>query len=140
MSYLRYNVSLSESQKKKLASAIKAGKGVTIRLSYNELTGSNPILVTSQQQAKINKAKLQKKGVQLKFSKTQLSKQGGFLPFLAAAIPALVAAGKAAALGAAGAAGAAGLKGIVDAVQNGKGLKVLPKKSTGRGLFLPGKR
>ena len=61
MSYLRQNVSLSESQKKKLASAIKTGKEVAIRLSYDELTGSNPILVTSQQQAKINKAKLQKK-------------------------------------------------------------------------------
>ena len=137
MSYLRHSVSLSESQKKKLASAIKTGKGETIRLSYDELTGSNPILVTSQQQAKINKAKLQKKGVQLKFSKTQLSKQGGFLPFLAAAIPALVAAGKAAALGAAGAAGAAGVKGIVDAVQKGKGLKILPKR--GKGIFLPGR-
>jgi hypothetical protein len=137
MSYLRYSVSLSESQKKKLASAIKTGKEVTIRLSYNELTGSNPILITSQQQTKINKAKLQKKGVQLKFSKTQLSKQGGFLPFLAAAIPALVAAGKAVALGAAGAAGAAGVKGIVDAVQKGKGLKILRKR--GKGIFLPGK-
>jgi hypothetical protein len=45
-------VSLSDSQKKKLASAIKSGKGVAIRLSYNELTGSNPILVTLQQQEK----------------------------------------------------------------------------------------
>ena len=137
MSYLRYSVSLSESQKKKLASAIKNGNEVTIRLSYDELTGPNPILITSQQHTKINKAKLQKKGVELKFSKTQLSKQGGFLPFLAAAIPALIAAGKAAALGAAGAAGAAGVKGIVDAVQKGKGLKVLPKR--GKGIFLPGR-
>ena len=88
-------------------------------------------------QAKITKAKLQKKGVELKFSKTQLSKQGGILPFLAAAIPALIAAGKAAALGAAGAAGAAGVKGIVDAVQKGKGLKFLPKR--GKGIFLPGR-
>jgi hypothetical protein len=137
MSYLRYSVSLSESQKKKLASAIKSGKEVAIRLSYNELTGSNPILITSQQQTKINKAKLQKKGIELKFSKTQLSKQGGFLPFLAAAIPALVAAGKAAALGAVGAAGASAVKGIVDATQRGKGLKILPKR--GKGIFLPGK-
>jgi hypothetical protein len=137
MSYLRYSVSLSDSQKKKLASAIKSGKGVAIRLSYNELTGSNPILVTLQQQEKINKAKLQKKGVELKFSKTQLSKQGGFLPFLAAAIPALVAAGKAAALGAASAAGASAVKGIVDAAQKGKGLKILPKR--GKGIFLPGR-
>jgi len=137
MSYIRYGVSLSESQKKKLASAIKTGKEVTIRLSYDELTGPNPILVTSQQQEKINKAKLQKKGVELKFSKTQLSKQGGFLPFLAAAIPALIAAGKAAALGAATAAGASAMKGIVDAAQKGKGLKILPKR--GKGIFLPGR-
>jgi hypothetical protein len=140
MSYLRYNVNLSDNQKKKLANAIKNGKEVAIRLSYDELTGPNPILITSQQQTKINKAKLQKKGAELKFSKTQLSKQGGFLPFLAAAIPALIAAGKAAALGAAGAAGAASVRGIVDAVQKGKGLKVLSKKATGRGVFLPGKR
>ena len=138
MSYLRHSVTLSENQKKKLADAIKHGQGVTIRLSYNELTGSNPILITSQQLAKINKARLQKKGVELKFSKTQLSKQGGILPFLVAAIPALIAAGKAAALGAAGAAGASGVKAIVDAVQKGKGLKVLPRK-TGKGMFLPGR-
>jgi hypothetical protein len=137
MSYLRYSVNLSESQKKKLANAIKNGKEVAIRLSYDELTGPNPILITSQQQTKINKAKLKKKGVELKFSKTQLSKQGGFLPFLAAAIPALVAAGKAAALGAAGAAGASAVKGIVDAAQRGKGLKILPRR--GKGIFLPGK-
>jgi hypothetical protein len=138
MSYLRYSVSLSDSQKNKLASAVKNGREVAIRLSYDELTGLNPILVTHQQLAKINKAKLQKKGVELKFSKTQLSKQGGFLPFLAAAIPALVAAGKAAALGAVGAAGASAVKGIVDAAQKGKGLKILPKR--GKGIFLPGKR
>lgn len=75
--------------------------------------------------------------MELKFSKTQLSKQGGFLPFLAAAIPALVAAGKAAALGAASAAGASAVKGIVDAAQKGKGLKILPKR--GKGIFLPGR-
>ena len=138
MSYLRYSVSLSDSQKKKLSSAIKNGKEVTIRLSYDELTGRNPVMITAGQQAKINKAKLQKKGVQLKFSKTQLSKQGGFLPFLAAAIPALVAAGKAAALGAAGAAGASGVKAIVDAAQKGRGFKILPKR--GKGIFLPGTR
>ena len=137
MSYVRHGVTMSEDQKKKLVNAIKHNKEVAIRLGYNELTGPNPILITPQQLAKINKAKLQKKGVQLKFSKTQLSKQGGFLPFLAAAIPALIAAGKAAALGAAGAAGAAAVKGIVDAVQKGKGLKILPKR--GKGLFLPGR-
>jgi len=138
MSYLRYSVSLSDSQKKKLSSAIKNGKEVTIRLSYDQLTGPNPVMITSGQQAKINKAKLQKKGVELKFSKTQLSKQGGILPFLAAAIPALVAAGKAAALGAAGAAGASGVKAIVDAAQKGRGFKILPKR--GKGIFLPGTR
>jgi len=138
MSYLRYSVSLSDNQKKKLTSAIKTGKEVSIRLSYDELTGPNPILITSQQQEKINKAKLQKKGVELKFSKTQLSKQGGFLRFLAAAIPALIAAGKAAALGAAGATGASAVKAIVDAAtQKGKRLKILSKK--GKGIFFPGK-
>src|ERR1700733_3767259 len=101
MSYVKHSITLSDNQKKKLADAIKHGKKVSIRFGYDELTGPTPILVTSQQLAKINKAKLQKKGVELKFSKTQLSKQGGILPFLAAAIPALLAAGKAAALGAA---------------------------------------
>jgi len=41
--------------------------------------------------------------------------KGGLFPLLALAIPALIAAGKAAAVGAAGAAGAAAVKGIVDA-------------------------
>ena len=140
MNYIRHGVAVSENQKKKVANAIKHNKEISIRLNHNELSGPTTILITPQQLTKINKAKLQKKGVQLKLSKSQLSKQGGFLPFLAAAIPALIAAGKAAALGAAGAAGAAGVKGIVDAVQRGKGLKVLPKKAAGRGLFLPGKR
>ena len=77
MSYVRHGVTVSEDQKKKLVNAIKHNKEVAIRLGYNELTGPNPISITSQQQAKINKAKLQKKGVQLKFSKLSFQNKVG---------------------------------------------------------------
>ena len=139
---MEHRVKLNDYQKKKLKTAFKKGKDVTVKLAYSALSGPDRILLTQQQSQKLQKAKTTGKGVELSLSKTQLSKQGGFLPFLL--VPALVAAAKAAALGAAGAAGAAAVKGIADAVQKkGSGIKRKRspglKKKKGRGLFVPGK-
>ena len=140
---MEHSVKLSDYQKKKLNTAFRKGKAATVKLAYSALSGSDRIFLTQQQSQKLQKAKATGKGVELSLSKTQLSKHGGFLPFLL--VPALVAAAKAAALGAAGAAGAAAVKGIADAVQKKKGSGIKRKKGPGlkkkkgRGLFVPGK-
>lgn len=74
--YHSINVTLSDSQLKKLAS------GDSIRLKHSALTGSNTIHVTTTQLKKIEKAKLSGKGVQLSFSGQQMkhnAKSGGSL-------------------------------------------------------------
>ena len=71
----------TENQKKKIVSAYKNKIGVNIRISNKDLhsKGNVNLLLTSQQINKINKAKASGNGIELKFSKTQLQKQGGFL-------------------------------------------------------------
>ena len=129
---------LSESQKKKINAGFRKGESVTLKLLYKALSGPDKIVMTQAQMQQLQKAKTPRKGVQITLSETQLSKQGGILPFLI--VPALIAAAKAAALGAAGAAGAAAVKGIADAVQKKTGSGFLKKAKKGRGLFVPGKR
>ena len=74
-------LNLTENQKKKIVSAYKNKIGVNIRISNKDLhsKGNVNLLLTSQQINKINKAKASGNGIELKFSKTQLQKQGGFL-------------------------------------------------------------
>ena len=85
----RLNVNLSNSQFNKLKSAIKNETDVEIRLSPNMIGDSNDetnfphkLLLTDRQVSSIRKAFSNNSSVDIKFSKTQLSKiiqSGGFL-------------------------------------------------------------
>ena len=87
--YNRVNVKLSNSQLNKLKSAIKNENDVVIRLSPNMIGDSNDktnfpheLLLTDRQVSSIRKAFANNSSVDIKFSKTQLSKMiqsGGFL-------------------------------------------------------------
>ena len=86
---LYLNTKLSNSQLNKLKAAIKNEKDVVIRLSPNMIGGSNDkgnfpheLLLTDRQVFSIRKAFANNSSVDIKFSKTQLSKMiqsGGFL-------------------------------------------------------------
>lgn len=80
--YIAYGVSLSDNQRMKLAKAFKEKSPITLRLSHNELTGSDEMMLTQTQIKKIHKAVSAGKGVDLKISKTQITKvaqKGGSL-------------------------------------------------------------
>ena len=89
MQYNRVNVKLSTSQLNKLKSAIKNENDVVIRLSLSMIGDSNDktnfppeLLLTNRQVSSIRKAFANNSSVDIKFSKTQLSKMiqsGGFL-------------------------------------------------------------
>ena len=79
--YNRVNVKLSTSQLNKLKSAIKNENDVVIRLSPNMIGDSNDktnfpheLLLTNRQVSSIRKAFANNSSVDIKFSKTQLSK------------------------------------------------------------------
>ena len=87
--YNRVNVKLSTSRLNKLKSAIKNENDVVIRLSLSMIGDSNDqtnfpheLLLTDRQVSSIRKAFANNSSVDIKFSKTQLSKMiqsGGFL-------------------------------------------------------------
>ena len=80
--YIKYNVSLSDNQKSKLAKALMNKSAIVLRLSLGELSDPGERFLTKTQIGKIQKAKTAKKGVDLKISKTQMShvvKKGGSL-------------------------------------------------------------
>ena len=85
------NVSLSNSQLKKLKSAIKNGTDVVLSLSLNMVGNSDDqskflhkLLLTNRQILSLRKAFTNHTSVDIKLSKTQLTKmqKGGFLKFL----------------------------------------------------------
>ena len=87
--YNSLNVKLSNSQLSKLKSAIKNENDVVLRLSSNMVGNSNDntnfpheLLLTNRQVANIRKAFAKNTSIDIKLSKTQLSKMiqsGGFL-------------------------------------------------------------
>ena len=90
--YNSLNKNLSNSQLNKLKSAIENESELVLRLSTNMIGDSNDesnlphkLLLTNRQVLKIRKAFANKTSVDIKFSKTQLSKMvqlGGFLGML----------------------------------------------------------
>ena len=122
--YVKYSVSLTQGQKNSLRAAINAKRSVTLRLPHNQLSGSDTLMLTNLQIQKINNAKRNAKGVDVKLSKTQLEKTGG-------ALSALLALGLPLLLSSFG-------KGLQLPGTRGKGL-ALPG-TQGRGLVLPGTR
>ena len=54
--YHPHGVKLSEGQKKKLAKAYRDNSAITIRLNYDELSGSDQLMLTKRQIMKLKKA------------------------------------------------------------------------------------
>ena len=80
--YIPHGVTLSQNQKTKLAKALKNREPITIRLSHSELSGSDTLMLTKTQIGRIKRSLSSGKGVDLKISKTQITKvvkKGGAL-------------------------------------------------------------
>ena len=80
--YIPHGVTLSQNQKTKLAKAFEKREPLTIRLSHSELTGPDELMLTKTQIGRIQKSYNSGKGVDLKISKTQITKvvkKGGAL-------------------------------------------------------------
>ena len=80
--YHPYKVNLSKGQKSKLGRAFKANSALSLRLSANQTSGNDELMLTANQIKQITKAAALGKGVEIKISKTQIRKvmkQGGSL-------------------------------------------------------------
>lgn len=70
--YHPFKINLSKGQKEKLARAYKTNSAITIRLTKNELSDNDEIMLTKTQINKIKKSAEEKKDVDLKISKAQI--------------------------------------------------------------------
>ena len=80
--YHPHGVKLSTGQRQKLAKAYRDNSAITIRLSNDELSGSDQLMLTNRQIMKLKKAKSLGNGSDIKISKTQIRKaviEGGSL-------------------------------------------------------------
>ena len=80
--YFPYGVSLSKGQLEKLAKAYLNKTPITLRLSRDELSGSDELMLTKTQLKRIQKAMKNGVGVDIKISKTQIrnvARHGGSL-------------------------------------------------------------
>ena len=80
--YLEYGVKLTDGQKSKLLSSIKNRSPLTLRLKHSHLRGSDELMLTRRQIAKIQKSLSNGTGSDIKISKTQIRnsvKHGGNL-------------------------------------------------------------
>ena len=92
--YFPIEIDLTEGQHKKIQSAIKNSHECTLRINPS-VKGKSKLFVTQTQLNRLEKARKDKKAIDLTFSKEQLKHQtGGFLPLLGvlagAALPFLV--------------------------------------------------
>ncbi|KAF8769811.1 hypothetical protein HNY73_017420 [Argiope bruennichi] len=119
---------MTKEQIAKLKSAFRKGEEVSLQIDKTKAPNYDMHL-TPTQVAQIGKGK------RITISKTQLKKTGGFLPFLAPFIPALIAGAKALALGAASGAAGWGAKKALEKM-SGSGCKKKPHGKGGfRGVF-----
>ena len=72
--YIEYGVKLTDGQKSKLASAILNKSPLTLRLKHVQLRGSDELMLTKRQIAKIKKSIATGTGSDIKISKTQIRK------------------------------------------------------------------
>ena len=72
--YIEYNLSLTEGQKKNLHKAYTNNNAIVLHIKYNSLRGDDELMLTNGQINKIIKAQSAGKGVELKISKTQVRK------------------------------------------------------------------
>ena len=77
MSYIQYGFTFTNGQKESLAKAINKKIGYTLRLKLSQLSGNDHLGITKTQYNKIMKAKSKGKNIELKLSKSQLTKNGG---------------------------------------------------------------
>ena len=134
--YQEFGITLTDLQKKNLASSIIKKQPVTLRLSKNQLQGNDKLLLTKRQANRIVKHQKNGKGCDIKFSSAQLkhmAKHGAALPLLAL-LPALLG-------------GLGGLSGGIAAAVNSakqtnemhrhnKEMENIANKATGTGLYL----
>ena len=81
-SYIEHSVNLTDNQKMNLAKSIKNKCPLTLRIKYSDLAGDDEMMFTVRQIKKIKKAMENGTGVDIKISKTQISKiakEGGNL-------------------------------------------------------------
>ena len=123
--YVKTKIHLSDHQIAKLKSAYQKGEEVSLQIDKTKPSNYD-IYLTQTQIAQIGKGK------RITVSKTQLKKIGGFLPFLAPFIPALIAGAKALALGAASGAAGWGAKKALDKIS---GSGCAKKKPRGKGVY-----
>ena len=133
-SYIEYGVTLTDGQKSKLLSSIKNKSPLTLRLKHSHLRGTDELMLTQRQIAKIQKSLANGTGSDIKISKTQIRKSvksgGNFYTSLASlgakllplAIKGVSKVAPALATGAATALGDIGIKKLF-----GKGITI-PKK------------
>ena len=72
--YIEYDVKLTDGQKSKLASAIINKSPLTLRLKHSHLRGSDELMLTKRQIAKIKKSITNGTGSDIKITKTQITK------------------------------------------------------------------
>ena len=80
--YIEYGVTLTDGQKSKLMTAIKKRSPLTLRLKHSHLQGTDELMLTQRQIAKIKKSLVNGTGADIKISQTQirsLVKRGGNL-------------------------------------------------------------
>lgn len=123
--YIKTRVHLSDHQIAKLKSACRKGEEVSLQIDKTKASNYD-IYLTPTQVTQIGKGK------RITISKTQLKKTGGFLPFLAPLIPALIAGAKALALGAASGAAGWGAKKALDKIS---GSGCTKKNPHGKGVY-----
>jgi hypothetical protein len=82
--YTKYKVHLTPNQQDKVKSAFKNGKNYSLRIEPK--ARNTDLMLTNSQ---INPI-IQNKDAELNLSKAPLEKSGGFLPLLAAALPAVI--------------------------------------------------
>jgi len=87
MSYTKVNVYISENQQQKLKHAVDTKSPVSIRLSFEDLCGSDVLALTNSQVNRMTKAYRDGKGIAIKRSKCQvvhnMKTEGGFLSLFA---------------------------------------------------------
>ena len=124
MRYIKKKIYLSDSQKIKLKNALSRQENLTLRIK-KYAPPNHEMYLTPTQIARIIRGK------EITISKTQLKKNGGFLPFL---MPLLAALDTGVASGAAG----WGTKKLLDKIAGGGGLKKRTKrkkKRRGKGVL-----
>ena len=118
-SYRKYNVNLTEGQKEKLRIHFQKRAPMTLRLSHNQLSGGDELLLTNTQIRKIEKSKIDGTGTDIKISTAQMRKQSGgtyLLPLARTALPQILKT--------------VGLSALIGAVSRG-----IEKAIKGEGLF-----